>query len=75
LRRYNGKHQHTNKIEKETFFNFHIHYATERYQQFGMDEDGYAQPTEYYTDLQGAFQSLIKECNLILPPDTQPNLL
>ncbi|MGA7460453.1 MAG: hypothetical protein WBW69_09515, partial [Candidatus Korobacteraceae bacterium] len=33
LCRYNGKsHQHTNKLEKQTFYDFHIHRATERYQ-------------------------------------------
>lgn len=44
LRRYNGKcHEHTNKIEKQTFYDFHIHMATERYQQFGEEkEDAYA---------------------------------
>jgi hypothetical protein len=30
LQRYNGKsHEHTNPIEEETFYNFHIHQATE----------------------------------------------
>ena len=29
LRRYNGKsHEHTNKIESNKFYNFHIHMAT-----------------------------------------------
>jgi hypothetical protein len=33
LRRYNGKsHEHTNQIERETFYDFHLHFATERYQ-------------------------------------------
>jgi hypothetical protein len=32
LRRYNGKsHEHTNIIESEKFFDYHIHTATERY--------------------------------------------
>ena len=30
LRRYNGKHEHTNKLENRKFFDFHIHYATQR---------------------------------------------
>lgn len=43
LRRYNGKsHQHTNRIEDETFYDFHIHTATQRYQELGMREDAYA---------------------------------
>src|SRR6266404_2169838 len=37
LRRYNGKsHEHTNKIEGNKFYDFHIHYATERYQNTGF---------------------------------------
>src|SRR5205809_1525066 len=36
LRRYNGKsHYHTNTIENQTFRDFHIHTATERYQIIG----------------------------------------
>jgi hypothetical protein len=32
LRRFNGKsHEHTNPIEGETFYDFHVHSATERY--------------------------------------------
>jgi hypothetical protein len=32
LRRYNGKsHHHTNALERETFYDFHMHTATERY--------------------------------------------
>jgi len=33
LRRYNGRsHEHTNRLEDTTFYDFHIHTATERYQ-------------------------------------------
>ncbi len=40
LRRYNGKsHEHTNRIEGDEFYDFHIHEATERYQEIGMRED------------------------------------
>ncbi len=35
LRRYNGRHEHTNKLEKLKFFDFHVHYATQRYQDAG----------------------------------------
>ena len=43
LRRYNGKsHQHTNIIENDMFYDFHIHKATERYQELGMREDSFA---------------------------------
>lgn len=34
LRRYNGKsHEHTNPIEGAIFYDFHIHQATQRYQE------------------------------------------
>ena len=46
LRRYNGKsHEHTNKIERQTIYDFHIHFATERYQHSGLREDAYAEAT------------------------------
>jgi len=54
LRRYNGKsHKHTNRIEGSKFYEFHIHIATERYQDRGMDEDGFAEPTSRFSDLNG----------------------
>jgi hypothetical protein len=44
LRRHNGKsHEHTNQIEAGAFYDFHIHRATERYQELGMREDAYAE--------------------------------
>ena len=47
LRRYNGKsHEHTNPIERKTFYDFHIHQTTERYQDLGAREDTFAEPTE-----------------------------
>ena len=34
LQRYNGRsHAHTNSIEGDTFYGYHIHMATERYQE------------------------------------------
>lgn len=43
LRRYNGKsHTHTNRIEGNSFRDFHIHAATERYQTRGFREEAYA---------------------------------
>ncbi len=72
LRRYNGRaHEHTNVIERETFYAFHIHEATERYQELGGKEDGYAQSTDRFVDLDGAIDCLIEDCNLVLPPDPQ----
>ena len=72
LRRYNGRaHEHTNVIECETFYDFHIHEATERYQELGGKADGYAQSTDRFVDLDGAIDCLIEDCNLVLPPDPQ----
>ena len=72
LKRYNGKsHEHTNSIEKVVFFNFHIHLATLRYQEAGLREDGYAEVSDAYADIYSAMDSLIKDCNIILPDDEQ----
>jgi len=72
LRRYNGKsHEHTNKIERQTIYDFHIHFATERYQHSGLREDAYAEATNRYGDLQGALSCLIEDCGLVLPPDEE----
>jgi len=71
LRRYNGKsHQHTNKIEKETFYDFHIHTATERYQEEGIDcEDGYAVVSTQYCEITGALQCMEEDCGFIRQTD------
>lgn len=75
LRRYNGKsHEHTNHIEEETFYDFHIHTATERYQEIGTREDAYAKPTDRYGDFHGALRCLINDANLDVPPEAQGNL-
>ncbi len=75
LRRYNGKsHNHTNKIEKESFYDFHIHIATERYQDAGFDEDAYAKVSKSYSDINSAMECFIKDCNISLP-DYQIKLL
>ena len=72
LCRYNGKsHEHTNHIEDETFYDFHIHLATERYQQRGTREDAYAKPTNRYDDFSSALRCLIGDANL---DDPQRNL-
>lgn len=75
LRRYNGKsHEHTNKIERQTFYDFHIHVATERYQHTGLREDAYAEVTNRYGDFQGALDCLIQDCGLVLPSNGQERL-
>lgn len=71
LLRYNGRsHQHTNHIEDVTFYDFHIHSATERYQAIGTREDAYAEPTDRY----GNFKCMITDANLKVPIELQRNL-
>jgi hypothetical protein len=71
LRRFNGKHIHTNKIERVTFYDYHMHCATERYQEIGMHEEGFAVPIKAYVDLNGAINYAISECGFELPSNTQ----
>lgn len=76
LRRYNGKsHEHTNRIERNSFYDYHIHMATERYQQQGHKEDAYAEPTSRYSDLYGAIDCLIDDCGFQRSGQRQPRLL
>ena len=66
LRRYNGKsHEHTNRIEGKTIYGFHIHTATERYQQSGLKEDGYAEETSRYADYHGAIECMLEDCGFV----------
>lgn len=75
LRRYNGKsHEHTNHIEGTTFYDFHIHTATERYQAMGTREDASAAPTDRYADFHGALRCLVEDTHVIAPPDAQGHL-
>jgi len=70
LRRYNGKHGHINPIEGTAFYDFHIHYATERYQSFGRGkEDVYAEPTARYHSLETAINCLLNDCGF--RPDSE----
>jgi hypothetical protein len=70
LRRYNGKsHWHTNQLDRERFRDFHIHYATERYQEASYPEESYAQVTNRYSDAYQALDCLIQDCGFVLPAD------
>jgi hypothetical protein len=72
LRRYNGKsHEHTNQIERQRFYDFHIHFATERYQHSGLREDAYAEATNRYGDFQGALDCLVQDCGFVRPSNGQ----
>ncbi|MDA8336810.1 MAG: hypothetical protein M0Z41_17785 [Peptococcaceae bacterium] len=76
LRRYNGKsHEHTNTLEKVTFYDFHIHMATERYQDAGAREDAYAEPTDCFSDYSKAVEYLLNDCNFKLPSAFRPKFL
>ncbi len=75
LRRYNGKHWHTNLIEERTFFDFHIHQATTRYQEFGANEDSYAEPTDCFSDFNQILSCMVKECGFQIPSELQERLL
>jgi hypothetical protein len=75
LRRYNGKsHEHTNTIESDKFYNHHIHTATERYQELGTREDGYAEPSDRFSDLNAAVNCMIGDCGFEVPQDPQLKL-
>ena len=75
LNRYNGcNHEHTNDIEAELITGFHIHTATERYQQIGKREESYAQKTDRYSDVYGALQCLFTDANFEVPTDEQLTL-
>ena len=75
LIRYNGKsHEHTNPIEENTFYDFHIHYATERYQDSGSREDAFAEPTDRFADFHAALHCMLEDCGFEAPPNAPPSL-
>ena len=74
LRRYNGKHEHTNKLENHKFFDFHVHYVTQRYQDAGRKEESYAEETNRYSDIKGALTCLINDCNIQIKKDAQTSM-
>ena len=77
LVRYNGKHPsfHTNKIERNSFHDFHIHKATERYQLGDYPIDGYAEVTNAYSTFEEALNAFLKDCHFESPPSLQPPLI
>lgn len=76
LRRYNGlSHIHTNRIECETFHDYHIHIATERYQKLGMREDSYAIRTDRYLNFEGAIDCAISDATFVPSDGKQLTLL
>ena len=76
LRRYNGStNPHPNPIEGNVVNGFHIHYATERYQRRGDDEETYAEEASRFSDLDGALRCLFKDANFEEPPQLQLHML
>ena len=82
-RRYNGMHNsfHTNRYEKLRDLSnaqfgpaFHIHMATERYQESDLKIDGYAEVTDRYNDLSSAINSFIQDCGMFESESTQVRL-
>lgn len=70
VRRYNGKsHEHTNHIERTKFYDFHVHTATQRYQELGFKEDDFAEPTNRYADHHGALDCMIQDCGFAIDGD------
>jgi len=74
LTRYNGKHQHSNRIEGTSLFDYHIHIATERYQEVGAKEETYAEPTARYSDFGSALKCLLVDCHIKLSNEETPYL-
>jgi hypothetical protein len=74
LKRYNGNHEHSNTIEDEKVSGFHIHTATERYQVNSVREEDYAEPTQRYTDVNGALKCLFADANFVDPDALQDTL-
>ncbi len=81
LIRFNGRHpsQHTNKWEKarnlpnSAFRNrFHVHRATERYQNEGLETDGYAEVTDEYDSFESALRLFVRSNGLIAPGVESP---
>ena len=81
LVRYNGIHAspHTNvweKMQKLPNYSFdptfHIHKATERYQELSEDKiDGFAEATTSYNDFRSALKCFFRDNNFQFPDDSQ----
>jgi|WetSurMetagenome_2_1015567.scaffolds.fasta_scaffold137944_2 hypothetical protein len=70
LRRYNGdSHTHPNRIENTELEGFHIHMATQRYQEKGFREETYAEKSTKYNDLTSALAAMVKENNFLVEVD------
>jgi hypothetical protein len=61
-------------IEKQRFYDFHIHTATARYQARAMSEEAYAEPSDRFRDLHEALYCLLNDCGFDWPQDQQEDL-
>lgn len=77
LRRYNGaSHWHTNTLEREeSFRDFHIHQATERYQAANRKPEHYAVVANSYSDIVTALECMIADCGFVMPSDNRDRLI
>jgi hypothetical protein len=67
LARYNGRsHKHTNKLEGTSFRDFHIHRATQRYQENGLRIESFAEVTNRYNSFANAVDAFIEDFNFIV---------
>ena len=67
LARYNGRsHKHTNKLEGTSFRDFHIHKATQRYQENGLRIESFAEVTNRYNSFADAVDAFIEDFNFIV---------
>lgn len=62
LCRYNGKHEHSNPIEKTALRDFHRHIATERYQRIGAREEHFAIVDSRFHNIDEAIKCLVDDC-------------
>ena len=58
-------------MERETFYDFHVHTATERYQAGGYAEDSYAVGSDAYGDFGGALDLMLAQNGFATPPNAQ----
>ena len=66
LMRCNGSHRHHNYIERTLIRGMHIHVATERYIELGRKNEGYAEPTNEYSDFDGALDCMMRRAHIYI---------
>ena len=61
-----GYHSHGNPLEGVDTIGVccHIHIATQRYMEAGRKPEHYAEPTDLFSDVNGALVTLMEKCNI-----------